>query len=142
MHKELCDVVNACDQRSRRQCPQYACPIAPGEKAPVQDGHDSTILVRAQQPPNSLLELQDHLRQHIASKPILTSSFHPRHASLVNGIIWWREGQPVDHYQGERLTRDVDTFPEGLYAKKDRIPLSSESPDEFRTRQVSRRSKG
>ena len=105
-------------------------------QARVEHGHHSTILVRAQEPPQPLFEAQHRLRQDIGAKPVFTGGFHPLDPGFVDRVIGWVKRQLINHNQGERFTGDIYPFPEALQSKQDRPRYLAERAYELDARQV------
>src|SRR5579885_3710651 len=129
LREEALDLVKVYGPGCRGERVQHVSAVAFGVQARVQDRHDAPVLARAQQAAHPLLEQQDDLRQHIPAEPVLAPGLHGVHDSLVKRVVRGSEGQPVDHDQRERFTRDVYAFPERLQAEEDRA-LLPETPDE------------
>src|SRR5260370_17254436 len=82
--KKSLDLFEARDERRRRERAKHAFPVAFGVQARVKNGHDAAIVVPAQQPPDPLLELEDHLWEDILANPVLPPPLHPPYPHLLH----------------------------------------------------------
>src|SRR5260370_13879593 len=103
--KKSLDLFEARDERRRRERAKHAFPVAFGVQARVKNGHDAAIVVRAQQAPDPLLELEDHLWADILAKPVLPPRLHARSPSLLPSFISRLKRQPITYHQRVRLPR-------------------------------------
>ena len=90
-------------------------------QARVQDGGESDVLLGPDQPAETLLQGEGRLRHRIAGEPVAGRLLGPVGARPVQGIRRHREGQLVNHQQGERISRNVHAFPERADAQQDRV---------------------
>src|SRR5260370_964546 len=108
-----------------------------GIEARIENSHHTTVIVRAQQASQALLQAQHCLGQNIDAKPVFASGLHLGHARLVDGVVRRIKGEFVYDDQRERLTSDVHAFPEALEAKEYGPFAFAETAHQLHARHVS-----
>ena len=93
-------------------------PVVLGDETRIRDDHDPAIGLRTHQPSESLPKLDDRLGKHIVAKGTAALAIDLLAARLDDGIPDLCERQSRENHTGERLARDIHSFPKGLRAEE------------------------
>ena len=92
----------------------------------ISDDDDSTVALRADEPPEPLAEAYHRLRQRVVAEGTTALSLDTLATGLYYRVADLRERKTRDDDARKRLSRDIDALPERLCAEEDYIGIRLE----------------